>query len=250
MKKLYEKNEITFALVLIAVYVVGSSVMQSISASVGVLYLAEAAYNLILTAILFTFIRKNGLMRHVGLCRGDVNAKRMLFYVPLFLTGGMGALFGVGLQYDAAGTVFHTVSMLCAGFLEEVIFRGFLFKGMAKENLTRAVVVSSLTFGLGHIVNLLFNDYRLFDSLTQITYAVIVGFLLVFIFLRTGSTLPCIAFHAFNNCMTAFTSMGRLVNAVGSEETAELIVLSLMIAVALGYTLYVVKAIPKREIAD
>ncbi len=74
--------------------------------------------------------------------------------------------------------------------------------------------------------------------------------MLVFLFLRTGSTLPCIAFHAFNNVMTAFASADRLVDMVGSEETAELICLAIMIALALIYTIYIAKALPKRELAE
>lgn len=248
MKKLFERNETTFAVVLIVFYVVGSSVMQSVSDAVGTPYLAEAAFNIVLTAILYAFVRKNGLMRHVGLCRSEVPAPRMLFYLPLALTGGMGALFGVGMQYGALVTALHTAAMLCSGFLEEVIFRGFLFKGIAKDHLKRAVIVSSLTFGLGHIVNLLFNRYELFDSVTQITYAVVVGFLLVFLFLRTGSLLACIAFHSFNNCMTAFTTFDRLTDALGDAHAAELVLLGMMIAVALAYLLCIVKSLPKRAI--
>ncbi|MBO4915856.1 MAG: CPBP family intramembrane metalloprotease [Oscillospiraceae bacterium] len=250
MKKLFDRNEVTFAVALILVYVIGSSIMQSISEALGTQYLAEAVFNVILTAVLFAFVRRSGLMRHVGLCRSDVPAAKMLFYIPLFLIGAMCAFFGLALQYSPVVVAFHTVAMLCAGFLEEVIFRGFLFKGIAKGNLKSAVIISSLTFGVGHIVNLFFNDYELFDSLTQITYAVIVGFMLVFIFLRTGSTLPCIAFHAFNNVMTAFASGDRLVSLTGSEQTAELICLSIMIAIALVYTIYIVKALPKREITE
>ena len=47
------------------------------------------------------------------------------------------------------------VSMLFVGVLEEVIFRGLLFLAMAKDSMKAAVIVSSVTFGMGHIVNLL-----------------------------------------------------------------------------------------------
>ncbi len=250
MKKLLEKNEITFSLVLIVVYVVGSSVMQSVSDALGTQYLAEAAFNALYAALLFAFVKRNGLARHVGLCRSGVPAAKLLFYLPLALIGGMGVLFGFGMQYSPAVTVFHTAAMLGAGFIEEVVFRGFLFKGIAMRSLRQAVVISSLTFGLGHIVNLLFNGYELFDSATQITYAVIVGFLLVLLFLRTGSTLPCIAFHVYNNVMTAFARYDRLTALTGDEHSAELALLGMMVAVALAYALYVVRALPKREIAE
>ena len=43
--------------------------------------------------------------------------------------------------------------MLCVGFMEEVIFRGLLFKAIAKDNAKMAIVISSVTFGLGHVLN-------------------------------------------------------------------------------------------------
>ena len=44
--------------------------------------------------------------------------------------------------------------MLCVGFAEEVIFRGFLFRAMEKDNVKTAIIGSSVTFGLGHVLNL------------------------------------------------------------------------------------------------
>ena len=54
----------------------------------------------------------------------------------------------------AVDTVCYILSMLCVGFLEEVIFRGFLFRALAKENVNKAIIITSVTFGLGHILNL------------------------------------------------------------------------------------------------
>ena len=63
--------------------------------------------------------------------------------------------------------------MLCVGFFEEVIFRGLLFQALAKENIETAVSVSSVTFGLGHILNLLNGSgMGLIANLCQIVGAV------------------------------------------------------------------------------
>lgn len=248
MKKLFDRNEIVFDIIVIVIYVVGSSVMQQVSEAMGVQFLAETVFDLVLSAVIFAFVKKNGLMRYLGLCRSEAPAAKMLFYIPLFLMGAVCAFFGVGFEYDALGMVLHTVMMILVGFLEEVIFRGFLFRGMAKGNkLTGAVIVSAVTFGIGHIVNL-FNGYSIFDSITQIVYAIVVGFLLVFLFMRTGSIIVCIAFHAFNNSMTAFADGNMLTAAVGDEAAAEIITLMIMIVIASAYTIYVVKKLPKREL--
>ncbi len=60
--------------------------------------------------------------------------------------------------------------------MEEVIFRGFLFKAICKTNVKQAIIISSVTFGFGHIVNLL-NGRDIPETLIQICYAVAIGFL-------------------------------------------------------------------------
>lgn len=246
MKKLFEKNEITFAVVLIIVYVVGSSVILNVSEDPLVQNIAAAAFNAVMTAVLIVFIAKNNLAKHVGLCRSEVSAAKMLFYIPLILCATATLFFGVGLEMSPAATVFRTVKMIFVGFLEEVIFRGFLFKGICKENVTRAIVISSVTFGIGHIVNL-FNGYDILSAVVQIVFAVAVGFLLVFIFYRTGSLIACICFHSLNNSVSGFSSGEHLINALGSEQTAALVSTAAKIAITIIYLLYVIK-LPKRQL--
>ena len=246
MKKLFDKNEITFAVVLIIVYVVGSSVILNVSEDPLVQNIAAAVFNAVMTAVLIVFIAKNNLAKHVGLCRSDVSAAKMLFYIPLILCATVTLFFGLGLEVSPANVAFRTVKMIFVGFLEEVIFRGFLFKGICKENVTRAIVISSVTFGIGHLVNL-FNGYDILSAVVQIVFAVAVGFLLVFIFYRTGSLLACIGFHALNNSVTGFTTGEKLISAIGSEQTAALVSTAAKIVITVIYLLYVIK-LPKRQL--
>lgn len=249
MKKLFDKNEVTFAVILIVVYVVGSGNMQNISESIGILFMAEMLFHIAFTALILTFIKKNELMKYLGLCRSDVPASKMLFYIPLIACAVLPIFFGVGAQYPKAALVCRTVDMLFVGFVEEIIFRGFLFKGICKENVSRAIVISALTFGIGHIINL-FNGYDIFGCVIQIIYAVCVGFTLVFIFYRTGSLLSCIIFHSLNNSLTGFMSMENLIKAVGSEKAADLVQLAVRLLIIIVYMVYVIKMVPKREQQD
>ena len=99
--------------------------------------------------------------------------------------------------------------MLCVGFVEEVIFRGFLFKAIARDNETLAIIISSVTFGLGHLLNLVNGSgAELVEDLFQVTGAIVIGFLFVILFDRGGSLLPCIITHAVinNHCCLCFNS--------------------------------------------
>lgn len=240
MKKIFEKNEITFAVILIVIYVVVSSAMKRVSDSIGVEWLAEMFFGIVLSAVILIFIKMNGLKDYLGLCKSKVESSKMLFYIPLWVIPTMPLVFGLNKDLDAVGVIIHTVYMMTVGFLEEIILRGFLFRGIEKENLKRAVIISSVTFGIGHIINLL-NGYNVMEQITQIIYALFVGFMLAMLLVRTGSLITCIIFHALNNCMAVFASGKVLTEAVGSETTANFIALGIRLALAAGYTAYILK---------
>lgn len=243
--KMFKKNEVTFAVLLIIVYVIGNNIGLIISDTAGIKFFGEMIINILMAAAVYIFIRRNGLSEYLGLKKPEISASKMLFYIPLVLIGGGVAFFGIILEYSPVVSIIRTVMMLCVGFLEEIIFRGFLFRGIAKSNLTRAVIISSVTFGIGHIVNL-FTGSNLFDNMIQIVYAVAVGFLLVFIFLRTSSIIPCIAFHAFNNSMTAFANGNTLTDRFG-EKNATLIFVCIQLVIVAAYLFYVTR-LSKREL--
>ena len=134
------------------------------------------------------------------------------------------------------------VCMLCVGFLEEVIFRGLLFTAIAKDTIKSAVVLSSVTFGIGHIINL-FNGsgMELVHNLCQIVFAIAVGFLLVTIFYRGGSLLPCILVHS------AINALGTFANDAGLTMEMRLLHLGALIAITVAYTLILTRTLPKSQ---
>ena len=85
MKKLYEKNELTFAIGWIVVYCVLQSLANPLNNAIGVAYAASAAFCVLQTVVLFAFIRKNNLQKRYGLCKSPVPACRFLYYVPLLI---------------------------------------------------------------------------------------------------------------------------------------------------------------------
>ena len=128
--------------------------------------------------------------------------------------------------------------MLCVGFLEEVIFRGLLFTAIARNNIKSAVIISSVTFGIGHIINL-FNGsgMELVSNLCQIVFAIAVGFLLVTIFSRGGSLLPCILVHS------AINTLGTFANDAELTMQTQLLHLAALILLTVGYTLILTRTL-------
>ena len=74
---------------------------------------------------------------------------------------------------------------------------------MAKDNLKSAIIVSSITFGIGHIVNLL-NGAEFIPTLLQVCYAISIGYLFVIIFYKSKSLIPCIITHSLFNSLSIF----------------------------------------------
>ena len=123
-----------------------------------------------------------------------------------------------------------------------MIFRGFLFTAIAKDNVKSAVVISSVTFGIGHIINL-FNGsgMELVSNLCQIVFAVAVGFLLVTIFYRGGSLIPCILVHS------AINTLGTFANDTNITKEMRLVHLVILIVITVAYTLILTRTLPKNK---
>ena len=140
--------------------------------------------------------------------------------------------FGVTLNYGIVETVLYILSMFCVGFLEEVIFRGLLFGAMKKENLTSAIIISSVTFGIGHIVNL-FNGSgaALIPNLLQVVYATAAGFMFVMMYYRSKSLVVCIAAHGLFNAISVFAND----NLTDGQRILSCILLTLITG---GYAVY------------
>ena len=203
MKRLFKKDEIWFAVVWIVIYVMGFSAADSLSEQIGIPKLITAALGLVLTAILLGFINREQLKGYYGLCVFNGDMRRFLYFVPLIVISSVNLWNGICMNVSAAEAVLWVVSMCCVGFIEEIIFRGFLFKGMSMTNIRSAVIVSSLTFGVGHIVNLLMGA-DMMETLLQLVYASAIGFCYTAVFLKGGSLIPCILSHAAVNSTSIF----------------------------------------------
>lgn len=73
---------------------------------------------------------------------------------------------------------------------EELAFRGFVFGGLVRQGTLRAIVLSAFMFGISHGV------------LQQSIPAFVIGLLIGWVSLRTGSILPCLLIHLTNNSMS------------------------------------------------
>ena len=238
MKKLYEKSEITFAILWIVIYTVGMGTLKS---NFGLDSLWQMLGLIVISAAMFLFVKRNGLMEKYGLAGWAKNSKAMLWFIPLWLLSCLNLFSGFSPDYPMPGLIYAAVSMTLVGFVEELLFRGFLFKAMLRDgNVKAAVIVSSVTFGLGHILNL-FTGQDLIETLNQVVFAVAVGFVFTLVFYKSGSLFPGILAHSFIDASSVFAS----------DEGSQLLNMILhivIIVVSLAYCLYLAKHVETPEI--
>ena len=122
-KKLYGKSEIWFAVAWIIAYVILASTGDNISAVLGIEKIVTLPILIAMSAILYFFVRKNGLTEKYGLCKPQLPAAKMLFYAPLFILLTANLWYGAAMNLSPLETVLYILSMFCVGFLEEMIFR-------------------------------------------------------------------------------------------------------------------------------
>lgn len=239
MNRIYKKNSILFAILWIVIYVVGLSIADNISVMVGIEKSVTVIVCLILTIILVAWMKNNNHMETFGLYKPTVPAGRMLYYIPLAIMISVNLWFGISFNLSLWETVLYIVSMIFVGFLEEIIFRGFLFVEMSRDNIKTAVIVSSVTFGIGHIVNLVNGSGAdLFSNLLQVIYAIAVGFLFTIIFLRTKSLWPCIITHSILNALSVFANESAITPGKDMISAAVLVIIPAV------YSYYIVRTGP------
>ena len=145
------------------------------------------------------------------------------------------------MNYTIIESVFLAGSMVCVGFLEEIIFRGFLFKAMAKDSIKAAIIVSSVTFGIGHIINLFNgNSDDPVATICQIFYAMAIGFLFVVIFYRGGTLWPCIITHSIVNGFSVFADESKM------TDNMQIITALILTVIPLIYVIILNKTLPRR----
>lgn len=225
MKKIFEKHETLFCILLIVVYVVVNSYCIQ---NFGVEDYRSTIINTVYSITLIVLIIKLKGVSYYGLAKVS-NLKKYLYFIPLVLIISVNLWTGINITNTQNEIIFYILTMINVGFIEEIIFRGFLFKMMAKTNIKSAIIVSSITFGIGHIVNLL-NGADLIPTLLQICYAISIGYLFVIIFYKSKSLIPCIITHSLVNALSIF----NIDNVISSY-----IVPVFLIIVPLVYAVYI-----------
>lgn len=201
MKKSLEKHELKITIFMIVTYLLLNSICIN---TFGDTNYITAICNILLSLGIIIFILKNKLVSYYKL-NSFPKLKQFLYFIPLILLMSVNLWGGININNSIPEIIFFIISMICVGFLEEIIFRGFLFQMMSKDSIRQAIIVTSITFGIGHILNLL-NGASFIPTIIQIIYAVSTGYMFAVILVKGKSLWPCIITHSVVNSLSIFST--------------------------------------------
>lgn len=125
--------------------------------------------------------------------------KTTLYYLPLIAIPMVNLLYLLCPERSIIQDIFICLfNGIYVGIMEELIFRGFLFRAIEERlNVKWAISVSSILFGLYHLVNL--NAMPVELVIIQIIYAIAIGISFAIVFHISNSLLPCIIIHTLTD---------------------------------------------------
>ena len=229
MIKFFEKFETIICILLIVFYIViNSYCMQNFNTTDYRTVIINTCFSIFLIGLIICLKR----LKYYGF-RKVKNKKEYLYFIPLILLVFANLFNGININNTTEEIIYHILTMINIGFIEEIIFRGFLFKMMEKEELKIAIIVNTITFGIGHIINL-FNGADLIPTLIQVVYAMCGGYMFVMLFYKSKSIIPCIITHSLINALSIFN--------IENEFSIYIIPIYLII-VSLLYGIYISKKV-------
>lgn len=209
MNKVMGKNPILHAVLWIIIYIVLVNIGDALSEQMNVAHLATSVFLLALSIVLILYLKKNNHLKTQGLQKvTKYDMQKTLFYIPLILLACIQFTTGIDRSLSITEIAVSCFLMIGTGFIEEFLFRGLLFQGIyGKSGINRAILISGITFGIGHIVNLL-RGYGFTELVGQILVAIVLGIVLALLVAVTKNLVPGILFHMIFNISGTITNQG------------------------------------------
>jgi len=233
VKKHLERYETLICILTIVIYLVVNSYLLN---NFGTTHYITAISNLVLSLGIIMYITSSKLLDYYSLTTFP-NPKKYMYFIPLILLVSLNLIGGIKIINTLDEILWHILTMICVGFLEEIIFRGLLFKMMAKDNERLAIIVTTITFGIGHIINLL-NGAEFLTTIIQIVYAMAGGYLFAVVLIKCKSLWPCILTHIGINALSIFNA---------ENMVTMYIVPVLLVVISLGYAYWLNKKYKDKE---
>jgi|SRR5690554_316967 len=139
----------------------------------------------------------------------------LLVIVPLYQKFGPGS--ASSLSFFTFRHLLYSLENISTGLFEELLCRVALFfailKQVGKNQLWKAVIITSLFFAVFHFPNMFRPEGVNFSVINQVGYAFGVGLLLQSLFLRLRNLLLVVVLHGLANYWMGFSQLLEPVNS-------------------------------------
>jgi len=224
MLKLYKDKAVLHSLVWLMLYLLLNTITGNIAVSLGLEpYIIGSLPNLLLSVVCLYYLKRSNIATDIGLLtKSTEKSATMLFYFPLLILPFLNLIYGINKGLSPTQLLAILSMYIGVGFMEEIIFRGLMFKALTQKwNHYVVVLFISLTFAFGHAVSIVAIDQSAGDTALQIINAFVVGFLFTIVVLASGNLTVCVITHILYNFMAD-------ISLVGSTDV-EIIIISFII---------------------
>ena len=212
-------------LMIVAVYLGAGTAAHFLDfGGLGVYVLANA----VLTALLVLVLTRVGWWRTVGF--RAAGPRQLLWVIPITLPVFLN--FYPGLQPGGPASVAGFLGLAAmVGFVEECTFRGLMLRALQPRGVWRAVVTTTVLFGITHLMNIMAGEGGIQAGL-QLLYSTAIGFAFAAVALRTNVIWPLIVVHALID-FVAFMQDPAAAVPLGAEIALDLGVTAVFLAYGL-----------------
>jgi membrane protease YdiL (CAAX protease family) len=167
-----------------------ATIFLAISIGIGILIMKKSRFQ----------IREYGLQKNKA-----GSYKKVWWYLPLVIIEILPfAACGLATGITVIQYVILALFTIAVGFNEEIYFRGLMIKFLSVKGSKKAIILSSVIFGVLHLANAL-NGKNVLYLVLQMFFAFLVGFVLAEIVTITKSLWILIIWHASHDFISGIT---------------------------------------------
>jgi len=156
------------------------TIAVAVSAAIGILIMKKSRFT----------IAEYGFNKYLS-----KNTNKVWFYIPLIVIELIPIIvYGFNNKISAPMYIMIALFTISVGFNEEIYFRGLAFKFISDRGVKKAIIWSSVIFGILHIANAL-NGKDLPYIILQVSFAFLIGFVFAEIVSITKSIWVVIICH-------------------------------------------------------
>jgi membrane protease YdiL (CAAX protease family) len=237
MKKSFVQNHTYIAVILTALLctfmaALGMAVPQIMGLGDSKTYMVATVFLVIsIIAGLFIMIKSRSSLTDYGFRKNQKGTfQKVWFYIPLLIMEILPiAVFGFDADIAKTDYIILAFFTISVGFNEEIYFRGLALKFLEGKGTKKAIICSSVIFGILHIVNV-FNGKNTLYVVLQVLFAFLVGFVLAELVSFTKSLWLVIIWHASHDYISLITQ--------DSLDKKALTVLAVQVGILLIYGVY------------